>query len=97
MRTQRRNLVEQQSVVHTFFRDNEGNVAIWQVPNAPLIVAMVSAVLGLFTTGRLSNFTGLIFFGSLFTWSWLEIAYGTSLFRRLLGAFVLVAIVWTRI
>lgn len=97
MRKTRRNLAEQQSIVHTFFRDSEGNVAIWQVPNTPLIVAMISAVLGLFATGRFATFVGLIFFGSLFTWSWLEIAYGTSLFRRVLGAFVLIAIISTRI
>lgn len=97
MRKNRRNLVEQQSVVHQFFRDDEGNFALLQVPNTPLIVAMVSAVLQLLTNGGFSDFAGLIFFGSLFTWSWLEIAYGVSLFRRVLGAIVLIAIVWTRL
>jgi hypothetical protein len=96
MRTQRRNLTDQQSIIHTFFRDDDGNIVIWQVPNVPLIVAMVSAVLQLLTNGRFSDLAGLIFFGSIFTWAWLEIAYGVSLFRRVLGLLVLVAIVWTR-
>ena len=97
MRTARRNLAAQQSIIHTFFRDGEGHLAIWEVPNVPLIVAMVTAVLQLLTTGKFSSLMGLIFFGSIFTWSWLEIAYGLSLFRRVLGAVVIIAIVWTRL
>ena len=97
MRTERRNLATQQSIIHTFFRDDEGNLAIWEVPNVPLIVAMVVAVLQLLTTGKFSSLMGLIFFGAIFTWSWLEIAYGVSLFRRVLGVIVIIAIVWTRL
>lgn len=96
MRTERRNLTEQQSIVHTFFRDEDGNIVIFQVPNVPLIVAMVSALLQLFTNGRFSDLAGLIFFGSIFTWAWLETAYGVNMFRRVLGFLVLVSVVWTR-
>ena len=96
MRTQRRSLSEQQSLIHTFFRDDEGNIALWEVPNVPLIVAMVSVLLQLLTTGKLSHLMGLIFYGSIFTWSWLEIAYGVSLFRRVLGLIVVIAVVWAK-
>lgn len=96
MRTARRNLAQQQSWQHTFFRDADGNVAVWDTPNVPLIVAMVSAVLQLLTTGRFSELAGLVFFGALFTWAWMEIAMGVSMFRRVVGGFVLVGVVWLK-
>lgn len=97
MRTERRNLVEQQSIVHTFFRNDEGKVVLMQTPNVPLIAAMISSVLQLLTNGKFSDFAGAVFFGSIFTWAWLEIASGVSMFRRVLGVVVMMAILWTRI
>ena len=96
MRTARRNLAQQQSWQYRFFRDADGNVAVWDTPNVPLIVAMVSAVLQLLTTGRFSELMGLLFFGALFTWAWLEIISGASMFRRVLGGFVLVGVLWLK-
>lgn len=97
MRTERRNLAQQQSFWYRFFRNDKNELDVAQPPNAVLVVAMVSTVLQLFTTGRLQEAFGLIFFGSIFAWSWLEIMYGTSRFRQTLGVLVMLAAVYFKV
>lgn len=97
MRTERRNLAQQRSFWYRFFRNENNELDLWQAPNAVLVVAMVSAVLQLFTRGNLSEAFGLIFFGSLFAWGWLEIMYGTSRFRQVLGGLIMFAAVYARV
>ncbi len=97
MRTERHNLAQQRSFMHRFFRDENNDLVIWELPNVPLIAAMASALLQLFATGRLADFFGLVFFGSIFTWGWLELSSGRSMFRRVLGGLVLLCIVWMKL
>lgn len=94
MRNERRNLAQQRSLMYRFFRDKDNNLALWETPNAPLLVAMAALVGQLFSHGNVSEFFGLIFFGSVFAWGWLEIMYGTSLFRRWLGGLIMLAVVY---
>lgn len=97
MRTERHNLAQQRSFMHRFFRDENNDLAVWDVPNPPLIAAMLSAFLQLLTTGRTSDFFGLVFFGSIFTWGWLELVSGRSLFRKTIGGLVLLGIIWLKL
>jgi hypothetical protein len=74
-----------------FFTNKQGKVVVWQSPNLPVVVWFIATVLShLFATGRPHAVLGLISFGALFTWAWLEIFQGSSYFRRLLGLVVLI-------
>ncbi len=97
MRTERRNLTQQRSLTHRFFRNEQNELILAETPNLPLIIAMSGAFLQLFTTGKLSDLFGLVFFGAIFTWCWLEMTAGSTQFRKVLGAAVLIAILWFRI
>lgn len=76
----------------------EGKFILFQKPNLPLAVWFVSLLLGkIFTTGSLHSLFGVISFGAIFTWAWLEIFYGENNFRRGLGIVVLIFSVVNRI
>ena len=82
----------------SFFTDKKGHIAVWQSPNVPLVTWFVATILAkILTHGRSNSFVSLIAFGALFTWAWLEISSGISLFRRALGMAVLVIIIKSRI
>lgn len=68
-----------------------GQVAIAQVPNAPLIVFVVSSALRLVPHphGTVNDALSIVGSLSLAVWALLEVARGDSLFRRILGAVVL--------
>lgn len=71
------------------WRDREGHIVIWQMPNVWLIAWAVVTTLSIFFSGVVSD----VFFwaGSalLVLWSLLEIFKGADHFRRLLGLAVL--------
>ena len=79
-----------------FYKDDQGNIALWQAPNAHSgagwgwIGCMV--VLALVVSGHLK--TGFELLGSafLFTWAYLEITSGVTYFRRLLGVTVIAVV-----
>lgn len=75
------------------FRDADGHVVLWQVPNLPIIGWGVSMVLAWLLRSS-SYHTGLQTLGSafLFTWALLELIQGVNYFRRALG-FVILAVV----
>lgn len=76
------------------FRDSEGNIAIAQAPNLPILVWLGATVLQLLpVTGKVQAGLSLIAFGTLFTWAWLELFEGVNYFRRALGLVVLVSII----
>lgn len=82
------------SATNKLFLDKDGHVAVWQMPNLPLwgwLVFKVAAML----TGEGALQDGLTMFSTtlLFTWAYLEITSGTSLFRRLLGSVVIAGVV----
>ncbi|MBC7943623.1 hypothetical protein H7X68_03950 [Candidatus Saccharibacteria bacterium] len=76
-----------------FIRDKNNNIVIWQSPNLPLFgwfIFMIMAYLApseFFKTG----FTDLSR-TFLFVWSYLEIAQGSSYFRRLVGVIIMLVI-----
>jgi uncharacterized membrane protein len=73
-----------------YFKDSDGKIVIWQKPNIPIIIWVVSLLLVQLTQGKLGEFFSFISYGALFTWAYLEIFHGVNLFRRLLGLIALV-------
>lgn len=80
------------------FRDSEGNIVIFQMPNLPILVWLTATLLNLISTTD-SIHTGLdaLAFGSLFTWAWLELFQGVNYFRRSLGLIVLLGAIASRL
>jgi hypothetical protein len=75
------------------FRDKDGNIVIIQPPNLPITLGSAAALLQFFLPE--SNFqrgVSLLAFGILFTWGWLELFEGLSLFRRGLGLLAIVGL-----
>lgn len=80
------------------FRDGDGNLAIAQKPNLPLLVWLVATLLKLlFTSGNLYIGLDILAFGCLFTWAWQELFQGVNYFRRTLGLVVLLAAIASRL
>lgn len=83
--------MSKQTFLEKCYKDKEGRVVLYQTPNAPLVLWVVSTIFShLITNGVFHQIFSLIAFGAIFTWSWLELFQGSSYFRRLLGAIVLV-------
>lgn len=80
-----------------FFKDKNGKFVVWQFPNPPLLLWVLATLVARFTTDTIHDLAGIIAFGAIFTWAWLEIFDGASWFRRLLGLVVLVGAVLTRL
>jgi hypothetical protein len=79
-----------------FFRDERGRLVLWQAPNPPLWLWLASSVGERLLSGRSQQVAGLLAFGALFTWGWLELFEGVTGFRRLLGSVVLIGSVASR-
>jgi hypothetical protein len=77
-----------------FFTDKNGRVVLFQWPNIFLLVWLIATIARKQTDVA---WLGLVAFCSLVVWAILEIAYGASHFRRLLGAAVLAASVYARL
>ena len=78
------------------FRNPEtGDVVIAQFPNLPLWIFLAATVVrvGFHPDGGLGTVVSVAGGLALLWWSVLEIGWGDSLFRRLLGAVVLVGLV----
>lgn len=73
-----------------WFRDDDGRVALWQLPNPALWVWAVTLPLGLadLSPAHETAVTG-VRHGALLVWSLDEVVRGASPFRRVLGAIVL--------
>ena len=80
-----------------FFQDKSGNYAVWQTPNVLMYLIALAFLGRLLSDSSWYVFFDLLFFGAGFAWSYLEIRYGASPFRRVLGALVLVALFATRL
>ncbi|MGL5195911.1 MAG: hypothetical protein ACRC8Y_20185 [Chroococcales cyanobacterium] len=85
------------SLFNQTFRDDSGNIVIAQPPNLPILVAVITTLLTLVSSGTLYTGLDAIAFGSWFTWAWLEIFQGVNYFRRALGLFALLAIIASRV
>ena len=80
------------------FRDSDGQIAIAQMPNLPILVWVGAVLLKLvFTSGQTYLLLDTIAFGSLFTWAWEELFQGVNYFRRGLGLVVLIGAIGSRI
>jgi len=84
---------QQTSLFDLIFRDSEGKIVIAQMPNLPILVGLSATLLHvLLPVSQLQTAFGLIAFGALFTWAWLEIFEGVNYFRRGLGLVSLVGL-----
>ena len=79
----------QQNLWDKVWRDNKGNIVIFQFPNAPLWAWVVSTCLSFFFHGTVSDILAWIGSAALITWSIWEILGGVNYLRRLLGIIVL--------
>ena len=71
------------------WRNEDGDIVIWQWPNAWLIGWAVVTLISLVVTGKVSDVFFWIGVGLLLVWSALEILKGVNYFRRALGVVVL--------
>lgn len=83
-------------MVSAFFKDNEGDVVVWQMPNIPLLGWLLFKLLSLIThPGLVKNGFEGFSMAFLFTWAYLEITSGKSYFRRALGVVIAVALIFS--
>jgi hypothetical protein len=80
-------------LVDKLFREKNGRIVIVQWPNLPLWVWIATSILRLFLHSGARDIVGAIGTVALGVWAVLEIGWGQSLFRRLLGSAVLIGIV----
>jgi hypothetical protein len=86
-----------QSFIEKLWQDKNGHQALIQKPNIPLISWFVFSVIGMILPdGRMADISQVISFGFLFTWAWLEVYSGNTYLRRVLGAIILVFIIYSR-
>ncbi len=84
-----------QNIVAAFFKDKQGNVVIFQPPNAPLIIWLVLTVVTYFVPkGKFNDVAQAAASASLLVWALLEIINGFSWFRRALGLAVAVSLLF---
>jgi hypothetical protein len=79
------------------FQDNTGKYVTAQPPNVLVYVMAVAFVGQMLSSGKIHTFFDLLFFGAAFAWSYLEIRFGESMFRRIMGLIVLLTIFITRL
>lgn len=87
-------LTKTKRLIDRLFHDKTGSYVIGQPPNIPVVLAVI-ALIGTYVAqnnSMLERFFELFAFGSVFLWTYLEIMYGESLFRRVLGVVVLIAL-----
>ena len=64
-----------------------------QVPNPPLLAALVALLVADLTHGSVHAYARAVFYVGLAAWAWLELADGANWVRRVLGAAALVYVV----
>jgi len=86
------------SVIRQFFADKHGRIVIFQWPNVPIIIWFLANIAARVTSGTASKTARALATASLLVWAVLEVFYGASYFRRVLGllvlAFTLYALIW---
>jgi len=70
-------------------------MTIIQKLNKLLIVTLVGVLVAAITNGFLHTLGNVVFIIAGSVWSYLEITDGASIFRKLLGIFVLLLIFWS--
>ena len=81
-----------------FFRDAEGRIVIAQFPNWPLWVWLGATLLEqTLASGAALSLARLISFAAIVYWAYLEIDSGVNPFRKYLGGFVLLFVLYSRL
>lgn len=79
-------------------KDSHGRIILWQKPNLPLTVWFLAYLTNkIINTGDAATAIGLLSFGALFTWAWLELFQGVNYLRKGLGLVVIIFIVAERV
>lgn len=77
-------------LVNWLFADTTGHIVIIQIPNIPFWVAIAAwLALHFVAMARWHMALEIVFNGALIVWAVMEIGWGASRFRRLLGVIVL--------
>lgn len=84
--------------LNIFIRDKDGKIVIGQAPNVPIVLWFVCMLVArIVPDTSLRNGFEFLSVAFLFTWAYLEITEGSSYFRRVLGAVVLVGIILSKV
>ena len=87
-------MTRKQSFADKFWQDKHGNLAIWQRPNIALIIWFVSfALTVILPDGPIERTFSWIAELAILVWAIMEVGWGSSYFRRLLGSCVLLLII----
>jgi hypothetical protein len=72
------------------FKDQNGRIVIWQWPNVPLFAWLALKTIAMLSNDpqRAASFSNLST-AFLFTWAFLELTQGVTVFRKLLGLVVI--------
>lgn len=81
-------------ILDWFVKNKQGSVVIWQFPNIPLWGWILCTLLALVLKhGHIHTGLHALAQALLFTWAYLELRSGESIFRRTLGGLVLVDLI----
>lgn len=76
-------------IAYNLFKNSAGKTVIWQFPNLPLWGWLITSLLAkIYKDSSVHSAFSSLTQAFLFTWSYLELRSGESLFRRILGAIV---------
>ncbi len=87
-------LIKRSPSLTRLFVGEEDEVAIVQWPNAPLLAWAFLRVLTWFTTGHIQSLLNDGAIVLLLVWGALEIGWGSSLFRKMLGSLIAAEILY---
>lgn len=78
-------------LLHRFVSNKQGQVVLWQSPNAPLLAWLIFTLLGMVLhDGSHRSIVHIAAHIAIIIWALLEVFWGASPFRRTLGVIVLV-------
>ncbi len=80
-----------------FFKNEKCEYVIIQPPNVPIYLIIIGMVGKYVSSGLVETLFEALTTGAVFTWAYLEIVSGESLFRRILGGLVMIYFFASRI
>lgn len=72
------------------FQDETGKYVAGQPPNIAVYLILAGFLGKSISSGLVYEFFDLLATGAVFAWAFLEIVYGKSVFRRILGSIVMI-------
>ena len=82
--------------ISSFFKDKNGKWAIIEFPNGLLLAWIILVILGMYVhDSELKSSLGRLSGAVIFAWAYLEITKGRSYFRRVLGAGILISLIFS--